>query len=88
MSASMRKLRNFLVAVVISFGILCLPFTQRELAEILNVEEVLQPSEAIVVLGGGLKRDGTLGVSTKERVSYGVFLFKSQERLRLRRCMR
>ena len=76
MSASMRKLRNFLVAVVISFSILYLPFTQRELAEILNVEEVLQPSEAIVVLGGGLKRDGTLGVSTKERVSYGVFLFK------------
>jgi len=64
------------VTVLIVFGILYLPFTQYKLTQVLNVEENVHPAKAIVVLGGGLKSDGSLGISTRERVRYGVFLFK------------
>jgi len=64
------------VTVLIVFVILYLPFTQYKLTQVLNVEENVHPAKAIVVLGGGLKSDGSLGISTRERVRYGVFLFK------------
>ena len=64
------------LAFLITFCILYLPFTQYKLAGILSIEEDIRSAESIVVLGGGLKSDGTPGVSTRERVSYGAFLFK------------
>ncbi len=80
MLISAKKLRKvFLttgIVVLIIFAILYLPFTQGKLTEILNVNEDLHPSQVIVVLGGGLKPDGSPGISTRERVDYGVFLFK------------
>ncbi len=75
-----KKLRKVFLAagitVLIIFTILYLPFTQNKLTEILNVEEDLHPVEVIVVLAGGLKPDGSPSIGTRERVNYGVFLFK------------
>jgi len=64
------------VVIITVFVILYLPFTQHKLTRFLDVEEKLSPSRAIVVLGGGLRSDGSAGISTRERVDYGTILFE------------
>ena len=64
------------MTVLIVFGILYLPFTQYKLTGILSAEGNLRPTQAIVVLGGGLGSDGSSGVGTLERVKYGIYLYK------------
>lgn len=64
-------------AVLVVFVILYLPFTQHKLTKILSVEEELLFAEAIVVLGGGLRSDGSPEISTLERTNYGLFLLKA-----------
>lgn len=75
-----QKLQKFFflatITALIIFGILYLPITQYHLTKVLTVRENLHPAEAIVVLGGGLKPGGSLGISTRERVDYGIHLFK------------
>jgi len=76
----MRKVREyfFVAGIIFSiiFGILYLPFTQYRIFQFLTLEQRLHPAEAIVVLGGGLKSDGSLGKSTEERIRYGIFLYE------------
>lgn len=71
-----KKLRRIFLIIAIIFAILYLPFTQYTLTEILNVKGNLQPVKAIVVLGGGVKSDGSPGISTEERINYAASLFK------------
>ncbi len=40
------------------------------------MEGKISHAEAIVVLGGGLRPNGDMGVSTRERIEYGIALFK------------
>ncbi|MBE0478007.1 YdcF family protein [Candidatus Aerophobetes bacterium] len=77
MSRNLRKaLFTSGIVFLIVFATLYLPFTQYQLTKILTVEEDIYPARAIVVLGGGLSPDGSLGKSTQERLNYAVHLFK------------
>jgi len=67
--------RTFVVVITV-FVILYLPFTQYKLTKFLDIDGKLPSGEVIVVLGGGLKPDGSAGISTQERVNYGAMLFK------------
>jgi len=68
---------SFLTALVVLvvFIVLYFPLTQHELTNILSAEEELLPAEAIVVLAGGLKPDGSPKISTLERVDHAISLF-------------
>jgi len=74
------KLRKTLfittVVVLVILGIFYLPLTQYHLTTILTVNGNLHPAKTIVVLGGGLEADGSLGKGTHERLNYAVHLLK------------
>lgn len=57
-------------------GVLYFPPTQWLLASFLTLEGKLEPCEAVLILGGGLREGGSLGKSTEERIRYGVSLYK------------
>jgi len=69
-------IRKVFVVIIAVFVILYLPFTQYKLTKFLDTGERLSPTKVIVVLGGGLRSDGSAGISTRERVNYGIILFK------------
>ena len=64
--------------IIVVFVILYLPFTQYGLTKLLDAEGKLSPAKAIVVLGGGLRSDGNMGISTQERIDYGITLFEQE----------
>lgn len=71
-----RSIVCLLVAALLLFASAYLPITQHAVVHYLRVETPLQPTCAIVVLGGGLEGNGQAGVSTRKRVAFGVYLHK------------
>lgn len=63
-----------LICVVALYGICTFPFIQAFLVKPLTISEQPKYSDVVIVLGGGLKKDGTVGPIVRQRIQKGMEL--------------
>lgn len=72
-----RILGIILVVGAALYGICTIPFVQSLLVKPLTVSEQPTYSDVVIVLGGGLKKDGSVGPIVQQRIQKGVELARA-----------
>lgn len=71
-----RALGIILIVGVVFYGVCTIPAVQSLLVKPLTISEQPQSSDVVIVLGGGLKKDGSVGPIVQQRIQKGVELAK------------